>query len=95
MAVVVGVGRWVLHLPGCTSLKAKRRIVRSLRDRLQSRFRVSAAETDFQDKWQKAEVCVAVVTSDRSVAEALLGRVDDFVGSDPRTQVIERESVLY
>jgi uncharacterized protein YlxP (DUF503 family) len=95
MAVVVGVGRWVLHLPGCTSLKAKRRIVRSLRDRLQSRFRVSAAETDFQDKWQKAEICVAVVASDRAVADALLGRLDEHVGSDPRAHVIEREIVLY
>lgn len=95
MAVVVGVGRWVLHLPGCTSLKEKRRIVRSLRDRLQSRYRVSAAETDFQDKWQKAEICAAVVASDRSVAEALLGRLDEHVGSDPRARVIERETVLH
>lgn len=95
MAAVVGAGRWVLHLPGCTSLKAKRRIVRGLRDRLQSRFRVSAAETDFQDTWQKAEICVAVVASDRGLAEALLSRMDEYVGSDPRALVIERETVLY
>ena len=95
MAVVVGVGRWVLHLPGCSSLKMKRRIVRSLRDRIQSRYRVSAAETAFQDKWQKAEISVAVVTSDRSVAESIIGRVDEHVRSDPRAQVIEWESVLH
>ncbi len=95
MAVVVGVGRWVLHLPGCASLKAKRRIVRGLRDRLRARYRVSAAETDFQDKWQKAEICAAVVTSKRSTAESLLARLDEHVGSDPRALVIERETVLY
>ena len=95
MAVIVGVGRWVLHLPGCTSLKMKRRIVRGLRDRLQTRHRVSAAETDFQDKWQKAEICVAVVAADASVAQDLLARLDQYVGSDPRVVVIERETVLY
>lgn len=95
MAAVVGVGRWVLHLPGCTSLKAKRRVVRSLRDRLQARFHVSAAETDFQDKWQKAEICAAVVSSDRTVARTLLARLDEHVGSDPALVVVERETVFY
>ena len=95
MAAIIGVGRWVLHLPGCTSLKMKRRLVRGLRDRLQARFKVSAAETDFQDKWQKAEICVAIVTSDRAVAESLLGRLDEHVGSDPRALVVERETVFY
>jgi len=95
LPAVVGVARWVLHLPGCQSLKGKRKIVRSLRDRLRSRFEVSVAETDFQDKWQRAELCAAVVTSDRRLAESILSRIDDHVGSDPRLFVVERETVLY
>lgn len=69
--------------------------MRGLRDRLQTRFRVSAAETDFQDKWQKAEICVALVASDPSVAQKLLTRLDEHVGSDPRALVVERETTLY
>jgi len=85
----------VLHLPGCHSLKAKRKIVRSLRDRLRSRFEVSVAETDHQDQWQRAELCAALVASDRRLAESILSRLDDQVGSDPRLFVVERETVLY
>lgn len=95
MSAVVGIGRWVLHLPGCHSLKAKRKIVRSLRDRLRSRYKVSAAETDFQDMWQKAEICVALVSSDRKLANSLLSQMDEQVTSDPRALVVKRETVFY
>ncbi len=95
MSAVVGVARWVLHLPGCRSLKAKRKVVHSLRDRMRSRFGVSVAETDFQDEWRRAELCAALVTSDRRLAESILSKLDDHVASDPRAHVIERETVLY
>lgn len=95
MTAVVGVGRWVLHLPGCRSLKMKRSIVRSLKGRIQSEFKVSVAETDFQDLWQKAELSVAVVASDRALAESLLSRLENQVMGDPRARVLERETVLY
>jgi hypothetical protein len=84
-----------LHLPGCRSLKAKRKVVHSLRDRMRSRFGVSVAETDFQDEWRRAELCAALVTSDRRLAESILSKLDDHVASDPRAHVIERETVLY
>ncbi len=95
MSAVVGVARWVLHLPGCRSLKAKRKIVHSLRDRMRARFDVSVAETDFQDQWQRAELCAALVASDRRLAQSLLSRLDEHVASDPRAHVVERETVLY
>lgn len=92
---VVGVARWVLHIPGSQSLKMKRSVVRSLKDRLQNTFKVSVAETDHQDRWQTAEICVAFVTSDRSLAESLLSKIEEMVGSEPRAFVVERESVFY
>lgn len=95
MAAVVGVVRWVFHLPGCGSLKAKRSIVRSLKGRMQAEFRISVAETDFQNLWQKAEVCAAVVASDRATAERLLARLDRHVASDPRAHVIEHETAFF
>jgi len=91
----VGVGRWVLRLPGCRSLKAKRSVVRSLRDRLRARHRVSAAETDFQDDPQRAEITAAFVASDYRLAESLLGKLDDAVCSDPRLHVVERHRDVF
>jgi uncharacterized protein YlxP (DUF503 family) len=90
MTAVFARGRWVLALPDCRSLKAKRSVVRGLRDRLRARFRVSAAETDFQDDPRRAELSVALVTSDAPLADSILQKIDALVASDPRLYVVER-----
>ena len=92
---MVGVVRWVLYLPGCHSLKMKRSIVRSLKERLRTRHKVSVAETDHQELWQKAELTAAVVTTDRSFAESLIDRLDRLVASELRAEVVERETTFY
>lgn len=89
---VIGVGRWVFHLPGCRSLKMKRSIIRGLRERAATKFRVSAAETALQDRAAMAEITASVVSGDRRHAESVLGRVDRFLRSDPRAHVIEAET---
>ena len=95
ITVVVGVIAWELHLDGCTSLKQKRAILRSLKDRLRGRHNVSVAETDHQDTWQRAEISVALVSSDRRQAQSMLSRVDSFVASDPRVRIIDSTTILY
>jgi uncharacterized protein len=63
--VVVGVIVWELEVFGAQSLKDKRRVVKSLKERLQSRFKVSAAETRHQDLWQRAEIAACVVAGEQ------------------------------
>lgn len=92
---VVGAARWVLHLPGCQSLKMKRSVVRSLRDRMRSRFEVSVAETDLQDRRRMAEISAAVVSSDRRRVEVVLSKLDRFIRSDPRAEVVESETAYF
>jgi len=50
-----------LFLPGCTSLKEKRRVVRSLRDRIRHRHNVAAAEIDHQDLHQRSTLAFVSV----------------------------------
>jgi uncharacterized protein YlxP (DUF503 family) len=92
MPAIIARGRWVLRIPDCPSLKHKRRVVHSLRDRIRARFRVSAAETDYQDNRQMTEISAVLVASDAGVAESILGRMDALVCSDPRAYVVERET---
>ena len=47
--MIVGVMTWELHLAACHSLKDKRSVLKSLKDRLHHKFNVSAAETDHHD----------------------------------------------
>lgn len=86
---------WELHLDGCTSLKEKRAVLRSLKDRLRGRHNVSVAETDYQDKWQRAELCAAIVSSDRRRAQGLLSRLDSLVASDARVRIIDSTTIFY
>lgn len=93
--VVVGVISWELHLDGCNSLKEKRAIVRSLKDRLRGRHNISIAETDHQDVWRRAEICVAIVASDRRRAQSVLSRIDAMVAGDARVRIIDSATVFY
>lgn len=63
-----------MHLPAARSLKDKRRIVKSLKDKIHARYRVSIAETRFHDLHQRAQLGVAAVASDgRHLGEIIDG----------------------
>lgn len=66
-------------------------VVKSLKERLQHRFRVSVAETAHQDLWSRAEITAAVVTTDRSQADAILDKLDNFVDRDGRALILRVE----
>ena len=93
--MVVGVIAWELHIDGCNSLKQKRAVLRSLKDRLRGRHNVSIAETDHQDTWQLAELAAAVVSSDRRRAQEMLSRINSVVESDFRVRIIDSTTVFY
>jgi len=87
--VIVGVGTWELHLAGCQSLKDKRRVIRSLKDRLHQRFNVSAAEVAHHDTWQRAALACSVVSTERRHAEEVLTACDRLVAGDPLVHVVQ------
>src|SRR3989454_9801089 len=70
---------WELHLAGCHSLKDKRHVLKSLKDRLHNRFNVSAAETAHHDLWQRAELTGGVVSTDRGHAQSVLREADRLI----------------
>jgi len=72
--MVVGVLRLTLYLPGASSLKDKRQVVRKVVDRLRSRFNVTAAEVGDNDLRQRAVVGVAAVANDRSFVNEVLDK---------------------
>ena len=58
------------------SLKDKRHFVKSLKDRLRSKFNVAVAEIGYQDLWQRGLVAVVTVSSDQTRAEQVLQNVE-------------------
>lgn len=86
--MVIAVVTWELHLAGCASLKDKRRILKSLKDRLR-KHNVSVAETAHHDLWQRAELSCCVVAVDRPGAERTLAAADRLVGAQPLARIID------
>lgn len=89
--LTVGLLTLQLHIEHAQSLKEKRHVLRSLKDRLRKRFNVSVAEVDGQDTWQRSVVAVAMVSGDRQRVQDLLAKVEseaerllggDLVGSE-------------
>lgn len=75
--MVVGLLTLEVHLPYAHSLKDKRQVLRSLKDRLRSHFNVAVAEVGHQDLWQRATVGVVSVSNDRTYLNQLLEGVAD------------------
>ena len=85
----VGIVRVELHLPSSGSLKDKRAIVRSLKERIRHRVQAAVSEVDHQDLWQRAALGVSVVSGEsRQIAE-LLQAVRSIVESRPDAVVLD------
>lgn len=81
--MIVGITVFELHLPASRSLKDKRRVVKSLIDRVHQRYRLSVAETGFHDLHQRAEIAVAAVTAGgESEMEKLMDELRNLVESE-------------
>jgi uncharacterized protein YlxP (DUF503 family) len=64
-----------LHIPEAQSLKEKRQILRSLKDRLREKFNVAVAELDHQDVWQRSVVGVVTLSREEQHVEESLQHV--------------------
>lgn len=77
--MVIGVLHLDLRVHDSRSLKQKRGCIRQIISRIKNTFEVSVAEVGSQDKWQRAEIGVAVVGNDRGVLNQKLDHVINFV----------------
>jgi len=82
-----GTAKVCIHLQGTVTLKDKRRIVKSLIERLKSRFNVSAAEIDRLDNKQIAVIGIAVVSNDHTFTVSQLDTIMNFIYNDGRFYV--------
>jgi uncharacterized protein YlxP (DUF503 family) len=87
--MVVGTLEIELHLPGSSSLKEKRVVLRSLLDRLRRRFNVAASETEHHDLWQRATLAVVTVSNDAKVVHSVLSHAQRLVESEPRAVIVD------
>lgn len=90
---VVGLLSLELRIQGARSLKDRRQVVRSLKQRLRSRFNVAVAEVDPQPSWTLATIAVAAVGESAAIVEEILSRVEtdssELLGADLAHSCVE------
>lgn len=92
--MVLGTCRIHLFIPAAGSLKAKRSVVKSLKERIRNRYNVSVAEVDHHDLWQRTVIAAAVVATDRAQADRTLAAVIRFAESEVRAEVTDVETEI-
>jgi len=66
-----------IFIPDAQSLKDKRQVLRSLKEKLRARFNVAIAELDHQDTWQRAQIGIVSLSNDANHLEQSLRAVFD------------------
>lgn len=64
-------------------------VLNHIRDRVRQKFNVSVAEIDYQDKWQRSLIGIALVTSQKGYAEEVLTKIFQFLDTDERFEILK------
>ena len=91
MAMIVGLCTVELHFPDSLSLKSKRKILVSLKTRLQNRFNVSIAEIEEMDLWQKAILGIASVANETARVNQTLDHVLNDIRANPSLELLRSQ----
>ena len=89
--MTVGTLRVEFLVAGASSLKDKRRAVKSLKDRIRHKFNVSVAEVDFLELWQRSALGVAVVGTDGAFVAEVLEKILALVRRNHSVQVLRHD----
>jgi hypothetical protein len=79
----VAVMHFDIAIPGARSLKDRRQVVKSLRDRIISRFNVACADVSGSESWGRASLGLSAVSNDRAFLQSLLDEIERYAQNDP------------
>ena len=87
--MVVSMIQVLIEIPDITSIKDKRRILNSLKDRVHHKYKVSVAEVDLQDSLQFAQIGAAKVTNSKQFGESVMHKILTFVEENTPGRLID------
>lgn len=77
-----------LHAQETHSLKEKRQIVTSIKDKLRNKFNISIIESDYQELWQKIQLAIVTVSNSKAIPEKVFAQIEDFIFLNYPVQII-------
>ncbi len=89
MQTIIGLMTVDLFIPDSGSLKEKRLVLKSIKDKIHHKFNVSIAEVDFQDKWQRAVIGIAQVGNDYGFIEKNMQEIFKLIESNGNAEIVK------
>lgn len=80
-----------LFMNGPQSLKEKRMILKSIKDKVRQQFNVSVAELGNQDKWQAATLGFCMIGNDNRYIDGVLNNILSFLRSNSLAEVVDHQ----
>ncbi len=87
--MIIGVMVLGLFAESSTSLKDKRHIVASAKEKLRNRFNISIIESDYQDLWQRIQLTIVMVSNSKKLLDQAFSQIEDFILSSYPVQLLE------
>lgn len=87
--LITGICQLELRIYEANSLKSKRQVIRSIIEKLKSRFNISIAEVGFNDIWKSSLIGFACVTNSTAHANEIISKVIRFIEGDSRVEIID------
>ncbi|MBP2026985.1 uncharacterized protein YlxP (DUF503 family) [Acetoanaerobium pronyense] len=89
--MIVGICQVELRVYNCISLKSKRQVIKSIIERLKSRYNISIAEVGDNDIWQKSLLGFSCVSNSKKHIESVISNVFNFIENDERVEIISTD----
>lgn len=87
--MIVGILELKVSVFDAMCLKDKRRVIKSLKDRISNKFNVSVAEVDYADSIRTSVLGIAMVANERRFVESALYKIVEFVRGNPLLSLID------
>ena len=87
--------RFDLRIPGVSSLKEKRHVVKTLTASLRQKFNVAVAEVDHQDLWQRTTIAVSSVSGEAYHLKRVMHEVERHIERWAEVEVIDVDLTLH
>ncbi|MGE5893453.1 MAG: DUF503 domain-containing protein [bacterium] len=92
--MIVGLLKVEIFIPESGSLKSKRFVVKSLKERIKGRFNVSVAE-EANNLWQRTVIGVAGVSDTESHVREIMQKVKDMIFSETDIEVLNHSTEIF
>jgi len=93
--MTIGLVTVTISIPEARSLKDKRSVLRSLKDRMLNKMNVSVAEVGRLDEWKFAELAVVTVAANSTIVQKRVSEVSKRLRSDPRYVLVDLHTEMF